>query len=70
MIHNLIAFVAGLAIALGSLSIAIGVHDEAQPEDGTIIWVCEISGDGNCGPSTPPVQVCPDNLFRNWDVVF
>lgn len=70
MIRNVIALLAGFSIALGGLMITIGVHDEPQPEDGTTIWICSISGDGECGPNTPPIQVAPANILYNWDLVF
>lgn len=48
----------GAIIVVGWLLMVVGFHDAVYPqEDSRIVWVCGVSGNGECGPDTPAVQV-------------
>lgn len=66
MIRNLLSGIAGFMLAASSFLLAVAVHDHNQPEDLTVIWICAIQGNRECGPNQEPIMIAPDNLFRNW----
>lgn len=47
----------GALLGLLTFLAALTWHMATCAEDSCIVWVCELQGDMQCGPNTPPVIV-------------
>lgn len=56
-----VGIIAGMMLGL---TLATLWHDTGRGEDGRVIWICSVHGDGWCGPGADPVIIRPDRLLE------